>query len=132
VKNEVQTRIPLSVQSDRSAYAEAMAKFAPAIWLVVEPGDATVDREGRNLSRRFEAGLFKYGQLKSERLLVWRASILLQPGGAYIQASDMADLARDLVRKLRTDGFIGPPARARSAAGAHDSGYPVGGQLKQE
>lgn len=132
IKHEVQSRSPLSVQSDRSAYADAMAKFGADAWLVVEPGDATVDRDGRNLSRRFEAGLFRYGQQKKDRLLVWRASILVQPGGAFVSASDMDELARDLVKKLRTDGIIGPPPRPAGATESRDAGYPVGGNLKQE
>lgn len=125
----VQTRDPLAVQSDRDAYAGEIEKFAPEAWLIVVPGDGTVDRDGRQLSRRFEAGLFRRGKEGEGRDLVWRASMLLKPSGAWLRPSDMDRLAGDLVKKLREDGLLGAPRRASRPPGG---GSPVSGGYKQE
>ena len=55
----VQSRNPLAVRADKVRYAAEIAAFNPDIVLVVEPGDGSADQEGRNLTRRFELGLFK-------------------------------------------------------------------------
>lgn len=131
VRNAVQTRNPLAVQEDRAAYADEMTKFNPDSWLIVEPGDATVDRDGRNFSRRFEAGLYRRGPDGGRRLLVWRASVLLEPSGSHLSAQDMDELALALVRKLRADGCIGA-ATDKSGSSPGASGQSFGGGLKQE
>lgn len=131
VRTAVQSRDALAVQEDRTAYADEITKFAPDAWLIVEPGDATVDREGNNLSRRFEAGLYRRGPDGGRRLLVWRASVLLEPSGVHLSGQDMDELAASLVRKLRADGFIGS-APGRKAPPAGSAGSSFGGGLKQE
>lgn len=127
----VQNRDPLAVQADRNAYADELAKFAPKAWLVLQPGDGTVDRDGRQTQRRFEAGLFRPGTGATDRVLAWRASIAVNPAAGALQPADMKQLALSLARKLRADGFLAPPPASVEAT-QKSGGHPVGGQLKQE
>jgi hypothetical protein len=107
----VQTRSPLALHTDKVRYAEQIARLNPDLVLVVEPGDGTADFEGRSLSRRFEAGLFKNYNSRQGRELVWRASFTVTPSGAFVQPSDMNALATDLAQRLDKDGFPSEPAR---------------------
>ena len=106
----IQTRNPLALHGDKEHYATQIAEFKPDMVLVVEPGDGTIDQSGRSLMRRFEAGLFMH-YAERGRELTWRATVKLDPAGAYITSVDMPALARDLMARLSADRAL--PKRAR-------------------
>lgn len=106
INGAIQTRTPLAVQADKVRYAAQIAEFNPDVVLVVEPGDGTVDQRGRSLVRRFEAGLFRHYAERNRRELIWRATITLEPAGAYISPEDMSALARNLLVRLIDDGIL--------------------------
>ena len=102
----IQTRNPLALQADKVRYAAQIRDFKPDVVLIVEPGDGTVDHLGRNLVRRFEAGLFRHYTERDRRELTWRATVVLEPAGPFITPDDMPALARDLVARLTADGIL--------------------------
>jgi hypothetical protein len=112
----IQSRDPLALHADKVRYAERIATFKPDMVLVIEPGDGTVDSQGRNLRRRFEAGLFTRYTERQRRELIWRASVTLEPAGLYVTTADMAVLARDIVARLAADGIVPKPKRETSRA----------------
>jgi hypothetical protein len=111
----IQTRSPLALQADKVRYAAQIAEFQPDVVLVIEPGDGTVDPRGRSLTRRFEAGLFRRYAERGSRELTWRATITLEPAGAFILPADMSALARDLVARIQADGLLLKPGRSAVA-----------------
>ena len=111
----VQTESPLALHADKVRYASEVAEFNPDLVLVVEPGDGTADQQGRNLMRRFEAGLFRHYTERARRELIWRATVVLEPAGYFIAPSDMTALARDLIGRLTADGVLPKPKRSAGA-----------------
>jgi hypothetical protein len=109
VRHVIQERTPVAVQSDQDAYAREVAEFAPEAVLAIHPREGTVDREGRHLMRRFEAGLFQQVLIDGRRKLLWRAGMTLRPRGFFIAEADLAALARDLVTQLGRDGIVKLP-----------------------
>jgi hypothetical protein len=106
---------PLPLESDKEEQALRVAEFQPEAILVLLPREGTMDRQGRHLLRRFDAGVFRYTADEGRRELLWRADITLRPTGWYLGQDDLQIMARDLVDRLREDGIL---AKSGATVGA--------------
>lgn len=116
VTQQVLSPDPLALDAPAQFYTNAAATLGAEAVLLVLPREGAVDRIGRDVLRRFHAGLFSYDGASGRGPLLWRADMTVRAAGSYIGPDSMATLARDMAAKLQQDGWLERPPSRRSAA----------------